>query len=328
MSSRNRALSHTTVLAFAVSVACQSGEGLEPGGEVAHSPARAKSGDQNRTGEPPLRIAPSSEWERVSSPDAFMVSPRWSASGEWLLMSGRMGTGLFARNLATREYAVVDSDYLGPAEWLRDRDVVCMKERETGAPKTFDARRLRVAGDAEGACVDTAWDEDLGGLIHREAGEEWYHHAKDGRVSLKHADGSTETMVRAEAWGVHVAPGGGRVTYSIGSLEDPTLFVLDVDAGETRVIGRGAYPVWMPNGRLLIFASPGERAPFGPETATFDSAEFLVYDAGADELHLLTETPEVAEMEPAISPDGTRIAFSDWQSGTIYVAELRAGGAQ
>jgi len=241
-------------------------------------------------------------------------------------MSGRLGTGLFARNLASGEYAVVDAEYLGPAEWLPDRDTACLRNRETGAPDTFDAARQRIARDAEGACAEPPWDETLGALVHGEAGEEWYHHAKNGRVSLKHADGRVDTMVRSEAWGVRVAPGGARVTYSTGSLEDPTLFVLDLEAGETRVIGRGAYPVWMPNGRLLIFASPGERVPFGRETSTFDSAELLVYDAVADELELLTETPEVAEMEPALSPDGTRIAFSDWRDGTIYVAALRRGG--
>ncbi len=313
---------------LAVLTSCQAGDEGDPGVTIERAQARADTSIQREPGELPVRVAPSSEWKRVSPPNTFMVSPRWSASGEWLLMSGRMGTGLFARNLASGEYAVVDAEYLGPAEWLPDRDLACLKDRETGASSTFDAARKRRAGDDEGACIDPPWDETLGGLVHREADEEWYHHAKNGRVSLKHADGVTETMVRSEAWGVRVAPGGARLTYSTGTLEDPTLFVLDLEAGETRVISRGAYPVWMPNGRLLIFASPGERVPFGPETSTFDSAELLVYDAVADELHLLTETPHVAEMEPALSPDGKKIAFSDWRDGTVYVAELRAGGAR
>jgi hypothetical protein len=93
------------------------------------------------------------------------------------------------------------------------------------------------------------------------------------------------------------------------------------------VVGRGADPAWRPDSRLRVYASPGEVAPFEGDRATFDSAEILAYDAAADQIHLLTATPEIAEMEPAVAPDGKALAFSDWRDGTVYVAALAGGDA-
>ena len=36
----------------------------------------------------------------------------------------------------------------------------------------------------------------------------------------------------------------------------------------------------------------------------------------------LTESPGVCEMQPAVSPDGARIVYSDWKRGSVCAASV------
>jgi len=121
-------------------------------------------------------------------------------------------------------------------------------------------------------------------------------------------------------WSVRVSQNGRRVAYVVGSLGAPTLYVHDDDHGRRR-LGRGAYPVWFPDGRTLIFAVPGPLVRRGGHS-TVHASELHAWDAVAGNAWALTNTADLAEMQPAVAPDGGAVAFSDWRYGGLYIVPV------
>jgi Tol biopolymer transport system component len=122
-------------------------------------------------------------------------------------------------------------------------------------------------------------------------------------------------------WSIRVSPEGRYVAYAVGSLPSPTLFLWEV-GGSRRALGCGTHPVFHPDG-VLVFSRPDGTRTLGSLT-TVARAELRAYDLETGASWALTDTPEVAEMQPAVSPDGKRLAFSDWRGGGAYLVTIRA----
>jgi Tol biopolymer transport system component len=102
------------------------------------------------------------------------------------------------------------------------------------------------------------------------------------------------------------------IAFSKGHLATATLFVVDAGDGSRRTLP-GAQPGWFPDGKRLVYARPGADGAGGAVTRS----DLLVFDIESGATFPLTATPDVIEMQPAVSPDGKTVVFSDWKSGRI-----------
>ena len=62
---------------------------------------------------------------------------------------------------------------------------------------------------------------------------------------------------------------------------------------------------------------PREGASPSSSESSLDSLE-----GESRQLRQLTDTPDVAEMQPAVAPDGRTLAFADWEGDVVYVAPI------
>ncbi|MFH2007718.1 MAG: hypothetical protein ABI333_14125 [bacterium] len=243
-----------------------------------------------------------------------MVSPRFAREGSHLLLSGRGGTGLF---VADRDGAlhVIDSTYRGPVRLDVAERTVCLPNRETISTPRSLPKGLRVVGAR--ACPPVPFDPETGQVLRDGASGRWIHRPLRGELQFRPPGGRTVVVDDRVPWSIRVSPDGRRVAYCVGSLPDQTLYLWDEARGR-RSLGTGVHPVFHPDG-LLIYSRPEGVAHVGKFT-TVARAELRAHDLATGASWDLTATPDIAEMQPALSPDGSRLAFADWRWGGVYQA--------
>ena len=89
----------------------------------------------------------------------------------------------------------------------------------------------------------------------------------------------------------HGAPEHAEIAYVSGER----IWAARADGSERRLLGRGAQPVWSPDGTQLAFVSGSE-----------DESQIMLLGAGA----ITPLRKGVSDQSPAWSPDGTQLAFS------------------
>jgi len=228
----------------------------------------------------------------------FLVTPRWSPTGDRLLLSGWHGIGLHALDLGTGDLQDLDAQHRGAARW-----------------------------DTAGQVVPDNPPAESGELVL---------HDRDGlRILYRPYDGAIEALALGKrallfdggAWGPRVSPAGEYVAFCTGHLAFGRLRIVDV-SGAPLFEGAGVQPAWLPDRAGLVYAVP--QPAVSPAGATeLNASELYAIGAPSWTPVRLTDTPDVVEMEPAISPQGDRIAFSDWKTGRLLLARFaETGGAR
>jgi hypothetical protein len=261
-----------------------------------------------------LALTPRTQWQRLNRDGLWLVSPRFAREGSLLVLSGRGGKGLFVEG-PDGALHVIDPTYRGPVTLNGADRVVCLPNRvSVPSPGALPAG-LRIAGERD--CPPVPFDPEIGQVLHDGAYGRWTHHPLRGELQVRPPGGRTVLVDDRAPWSIRVSPDGKRVAYSVGSLPEPTLYLWDETRGR-RSLGTGVHPVFHPDG-LLIYSKPDGALSLGKYT-TVARAELIAHDLETGASWNLTDTPDLAEMQPALSPDGSRLAFVDWRWGGAYVA--------
>jgi WD40-like Beta Propeller Repeat len=261
-----------------------------------------------------LAMSPRRTWKRFNVDGPWALSPRF-VDDALVLLSGRLGQGLLLAGESGAVH-VIDPAYKGPVE-VRGR-VICLPNRRAGVDKAPALPAgWRVAG-AE-ACPPESFNSELGRVLHESTVGRWSFYPRIGELVFVPMGGTAVLVEDRIPFSIQVSPDGRRVAYAVGKLPSPTLILWDTDQGR-RQLGVGVHPVFHADG-LLLYSRPEGRLQLGSLT-TVARAELRAHDLITHESWNLTDTPDLAEMEPALSPDGNRLAFSDWRRGGAYLVTL------
>lgn len=102
----------------------------------------------------------------------------------------------------------------------------------------------------------------------------------------------------------------------IHSGSEMLLYALD-GSGLIQSLGSGIASSWSPdNQHVLAFMDESK------DGHTISGSELYMIDIANGSVKKLTSSPDLYELWPNWSPDGTKIAFEDARTGTIFVADL------
>ncbi len=94
------------------------------------------------------------------------------------------------------------------------------------------------------------------------------------------------------------------------------IFVMNADGSGLQELGKGERPTWMPDTNHVLVMETED------DGYRVTGSEIYAVDIDSGERHPLTEHTDLIPLNPSVSPDGSRIAFHDGQSGVIYTMEI------
>lgn len=94
------------------------------------------------------------------------------------------------------------------------------------------------------------------------------------------------------------------------------VFVMNADGSGLQELDKGERPAWTPDNNFVIVMETED------DGYQITASELYAVDVDSGERHLLTEHTDLIPLNPSVSPDGSRIAFHDGQSGVIYTLEI------
>jgi eukaryotic-like serine/threonine-protein kinase len=120
--------------------------------------------------------------------------------------------------------------------------------------------------------------------------------------------------------------GPGQIAFASDRTGVPQIFMRNMDGTHevqlTNLENGACQPSWSPDGSRLVFISPCRQRVDAPREPYTDTSLFMI-NADGTGLIQLTNTPG-ADLEPAWSPDGKRIAFTSIRDGNqqIYLFDV------
>jgi hypothetical protein len=176
-----------------------------------------------------------------------------------------------------------------------------------------DGRLVVMTDNVQGRDVDVRGA--LKRAVSREPNDTIVLHGWDGAPSRK------VLMIGGGFFNPRFSPDGTRVLVKESRAGGGHMWLITLDGAATD-LGQGYDPVWHPDGRNVVFARVTH------DGLVVSAADLWVMDVQTRAERELAHTAGVAEVQPAISPDGRWVAFADGRTGEGYVAELAIAGAK
>lgn len=109
-----------------------------------------------------------------------------------------------------------------------------------------------------------------------------------------------------------LSPDGKMVAFN--AMDD--VVVMNIDGTGKRVLSRGFRPAWVNNSQIVFELTADD----GHE---YTAGELYIINVNGSGKKALTATSSMIEMNPCVSPDGSKLLFTSFTDGQVYSADLK-----
>ncbi len=192
-----------------------------------------------------------------------------------------------------------DNPQLKPAAWRYDasgrKTIVCnAKVRPSVLAKVPTAQLNLKMAAAPAANVGISFVEDFENLY------------------IVDQSGNQRVLNAGPSFNAQLSPNGRQVVFN--QMDD--IYIINVDGSGKRKLGVGFRPQWVGDSQIVY-----ERTSDNGHNYTAGELYIINVNGGSEKA--LTNSADRIEMFPAISPDGSKIAFTSNTDGQIYIADLK-----
>lgn len=262
------------------------------------------------------------KWEQLNNRTHFLVSPKWILNGSKIVARGKGGRGIYMIDPDTKSTEIILRDYYGLLKI--ESNQLCVesinKMPGIGNPIRLLEKGFEIVKDLD--CYVYILDEKYGTLEYKSERFELWRNMQKGSLTLKLPNGNEKIIEKLDGWGIEVSTKADKILYSRGALSmNPELIIYFVEDGSSISLPGGVYGIWLPGDRYILYSKIEGSITEGNISRPLKS-DFYIYDVATQKESKLYTTTDIIEMEPALSPDGSKIIFSDWKNGILYLISL------
>jgi Tol biopolymer transport system component len=306
------------------------------------NPPSSNTGDSESRREPGNRDSSSG-----SNPDNNIPKPtqnRANSSRNTSSSSSRStppeATPASPYTVANKRAITPQDNFIAPRFSPDGLDVICTKYKYRGLYLVSrDGSEIRQLSDEFGIGYNVRWSDDGTKLIIKTGDktkvidltgeeielseeelkllEESKVYAKNDNIYLKDPQSGEEVSITSGEdtfFEPIMSPDGNKVAYQ-GLTTG--IHIKDLETGEVIDLGQGASCQWLPDGSGLIYNFMQDD---GMNVIAADI--YFAYPDGSGTFNI-TNTPDIIEMNPSISPDGTYLTYE--VDGQVFIADLMRG---
>jgi Tol biopolymer transport system component len=266
--------------------------------------------------------------QKVTGDGEHYSKPQWSPDGSKLMFTTEHNQGVYVLSLDQRKLTTVTTlPFVGyNATWHSDgKSIVVQEKKKSDMDNSsyFQTKRLEITTGKLLATDKIAEKQIVFGKRSTAVGKvirvqpvEVYINADLQLMAIQDGKETRITQDDGQYYNPLISPDGSKVAVHKGS----NVYVFSLLNPGTKPVdlGTGIASSWMPDGQSIL--------AFMDETVdghTISNSELhQLFLNGSKNKAQLTNTRNVIEMWPSVSPDGKRIAFSDEKSGDIFIANL------
>lgn len=231
----------------------------------------------------------------VTSDSIFLAKPKWDNSGNLLLATGEHNTGVYTINITDRSINLIsDKRGLGSkVSWSSDNSIVTVRNNKIELVN--NNYRTKVA------CSDTLVYVDL----------------KKKQVILSNTNQSFQKEITSSPalyYNVLISPDK---KWIVAHLRSEIILFSSKSKGDSIKVGTGIASSWSPDSKYLFYFLDESK-----DGHSISNSELYAYSLSDNTISKLTQTDDYTEMWPSVSPDGSKLAFSDGKTGIIYITDL------
>ena len=112
-----------------------------------------------------------------------------------------------------------------------------------------------------------------------------------------------------------LSPTGDKIVFQASNGKG--LCVCNADGSELRQLGKGERATWTPDGKYIVVMITADNGD------VVTKGELISINVSSGTRNTLLSSDKYIALSPAISPDGTKIAFEEYASGAIYVMNIK-----
>lgn len=137
-------------------------------------------------------------------------------------------------------------------------------------------------------------------------------HVDGENLYLINARGNKVLINEGASFCPRLSPDGTKVAFN--QMDD--VCVMNIDGSNKIVIGQGFNPSWA-NDSQIIYEKTTD------DGHVYTSGDLYIANIDGTGIKQITSTTGRIEMQPSVSPDGTKVVFMSFTDGQLYVADLK-----
>lgn len=191
-----------------------------------------------------------------------------------------------------------DAEYMQPAAWryspVGEKSIMCID-----APAISGAK-LKAVSTSVLQTVSKSVGSNISFYVD---GENLY------KITAR---GTKVLLNQGPSFAPALSPDGTKVAFN--QMDD--VCVMNIDGTGKKVIGAGYNASWVNNNQIVF-----ERTT--DDGHTYLTGELYMAAIDGSNIKKLTSTADKIEMNPSVSPDGTKVVFTSFVDGQVYIADLK-----